>query len=215
MSDAAQAAEATTLPEAELPPPPGGLGRYLRQAWLVLVLGIVFGAGLAGLQQALAPRIAANRLAETRSQAPALVPGAERIEALSVGERTVYRALADDRLVGWLVPASGPGFADRIQVLIGLDRQVERVTGLYVLDQKETPGLGDFITRHEWRAQFIDLAVAVPVTVVKEGARPANNQVDAVTGATISSVAVADIVNRAIDQLRPELQARVPAEAAP
>ena len=177
---------------------------YLRQAWLVIVLSAGFGAALAGVQTSLQERIAANKLAETKTQIPVLVEGAETGKAEMIADRTVYRALAGEKQVGWVIPAGGQGFADRIEVLVGLDKELARITGLYVLDQKETPGLGNKIIDESWRAQFVGKPTAPPLVVVKSGASKPND-IDAVTGATISSEAVCDIVNRTVSEMSAEL----------
>jgi Na+-translocating ferredoxin:NAD+ oxidoreductase subunit G len=126
---------------------------YLQQAWLVLLLGFLYGGALAGVQTTLAPRIAENKLQETLNVIPSLVAGAviEQTEACyrsrADGRRATSIGLATRRagtMAGSLA-ASGQGFADKIEVLIGLDARLTTITGIYVLDQKETPGLGDYI----------------------------------------------------------------------
>ncbi len=177
---------------------------YLGQAWLVLALALCFGSALAGVEIALKERIDDNKLAETQEQIPALVPGADSGQAVQLAGRTVYRAMAGDRQVGWVVPAGGQGFADKIEVLIGLDASAETLTGLYVLSQKETPGLGNRITEEAWLGQFPGKAAASPLTVSK--ADPlAGHEILAVTGATISSESVASIVNQAVAEFRQAL----------
>ncbi|GAB4222727.1 MAG: FMN-binding protein [Acidobacteriota bacterium] len=182
--------------------------RYLAQAWLVILLGLCFGAALAGMQMLVADRIAENKLNETLAQIPVLVPGAERGEPATVGERTVYRALQGDRIVGWVVPAGGLGFGDRIELLVGLDAQAATLTGLYVLEQKETPGLGNKIGDETWRDQFQGKRLGTPLTVVKRDPAPDSAEIRAITGATISSQAVCTIVNQALtDEFRAALAA--------
>jgi len=177
---------------------------YLGQAWLVLALALCFGSALAGVEIVLKGRIDDNKLAETRGQIPALVPGAEGGQAVELAGRTVYRAMSGNRQVGWVIPAGGQGFADKIEVLIGLDASAERLTGLYVLSQKETPGLGNRITEGPWLGQFAGKAAASPLAVSK--AEPlAGNEILAVTGATISSESVARIVNQAVAEFRQAL----------
>jgi len=83
-------------------------------------------------------------------------------------------------------------------LLIGLDATVSTVKGLYVLDQKETPGLGNFIRDEDFRSQFVDKSAAENVVVVKTDPAPGSNQIAALSGATISSQSVATIVNDAI-----------------
>ena len=129
---------------------------YIVQAWLVIALALIFGGALAAVQIAWGPRVEQNKRDETYAQIPRLVPGAQkdRTQEMEVAGRKVYRAMGRSGQVGWVIPASGQGFADRIELLIGTDPQVRRITGLYVLDQKETPGLGARIIGEEWRRQF-------------------------------------------------------------
>ena len=176
---------------------------YLKEAWLLIVLGALFGAALAGVHAGLSPRIAANRLNDTLSQIPTLVPGAERGEAIEQGGRLVYRALnAAGETVGWVVPSVGQGFSDRIEVLIGLDRDARTITGLYVLWQNDTPGLGNRITEPEFRGRFAGQTAERPLRMVKGAGGP--GEIEAVTGATVSSQSVVAIVNDAVARFREE-----------
>ena len=179
--------------------------RYLRDAWLVLVLALGFGAALAGVQAQLSGRIAANKLDETLGTVSRLVPGATRGEAVEMAGRTVYKAMDEQGThVGWVLPAGGQGFADRVELLVGLSADLSKITGLYVLDQKETPGLGDKIRTDGWRKQFEGLSPIQPIGVTK--VPPASgNQVVAITGATISSQSVAAIVNTDVQWLSSQL----------
>ena len=184
--------------------------KYLKQAWLVIVLSLGFGAALAAVQSSLGPKIAANKLAETMRQVPLLVPGtaADKTTAITVEDTVVYRAQnASGKLAGWVIPARGQGFADTIELLIGLDASGETITGLFVLAQKETPGLGDFITG-KWREQFAGKKTLAPLTVVKKmPGTVADSEIAAVTGATISSESVKNIVNAAVEKFRGKLPA--------
>lgn len=175
---------------------------YILDAWLVIALSLGFGAALAGVQSGLSARIAENKLNDSLSQVPALVPGSTRgVREVSDG-RTVYQALDEaGQRAGWVVPGTGQGFADRIEVLVGMDAAAERITGIYVLDQKETPGLGDNVTRADWRSQFAGKSARSPLRVVKTGARSAE-EIDGYTGATISSEAVTRAVNEAVARFR-------------
>lgn len=196
----------------------------LAQAWLVLVLALCFGASLAAVQIHLSGRIAENKRYETLSRIPGLIWGTETaghsnskksaisIETgmITVGKSTgaatypvfrVSRANADGQqeVAGWALKGSGQGYADKIELLVGLDPHKETITGLFVLEQKETPGLGNKIMEESWRAQFINKATSHPLEVTKNKNNDANNSaVDAITGATISSRAVTRIVNNII-----------------
>lgn len=219
----------------------------LGQAWLILVLATAFGAALTAVHTGLGPRIEANVRAETLRQLPAMVlPAAEldgstievagdRIAirwagreplALAVAENAVAGHLvyslsrADDGApVGHVVRAKGPGYADEIELLLGLSGDLERLTGMYVLTQKETPALGDGITKPAFQRWFAGAPADAPLTVTKSQADAESHpgRVLALTAATISSRSVCDIVNKTLALVRPALAARLApsADAAP
>jgi H+/Na+-translocating ferredoxin:NAD+ oxidoreductase subunit G len=185
---------------------------YLVQAWLVLALAVGFGAALAGVQVGLNPRIEINKQNETYDQIPALVLGVERKdETVDVRElatddgRIAYEVSSGGAQVGWVIKAVGQGFADKIELLIGLDTSAGRILGMYVLDQKETPALGNRITEPQWRAQFPGLDAGKSVEVVKTAPAAGDNAVQAVTGATVSSLSVCNIVNQSVEQFRRDM----------
>jgi electron transport complex protein RnfG len=186
-----------------------GKTSYIGQAWLVIVLAFCFGGALAFVQTTLGPKIAENKRNETYRVIPALVPGAEPesteelvVQGADGRDVRVYKAFtADGSHLGWVIPARGQGFADVIELLIGQDASLETITGLYVLAQKETPGLGDFIRGEDFQSRFTGRPAAPPLVVVKTDPRE-ENEIRALTGATISSESVTTIVNAAIANLR-------------
>lgn len=185
---------------------------YLVQAWLVLMLAVCFGAALAGIEIALKPTIDQNKLNETRSQIPKLVKLTENGEEIypdndkteefvSPDGKLAYKAFtADGRHIGWVIKAAGAGFADKIELLIGLDAKAEKITGLYVLDQKETPALGSKITEPKFQKEFEGKSTLQPIGVSKT--TPAENEIKAISGATVSSESVSGIVNKAVAEFR-------------
>jgi Na+-transporting NADH:ubiquinone oxidoreductase subunit C len=95
----------------------------------------------------------------------------------------------------------GSGLWGPIRAAVGVDA-AGSLTGLAILDQNETPGLGARIAEPWFRLQF--RGKRAPVDLDPEGTRaPAPDRVDAVTGATISSRAVRDLVNRAAAEAAP------------
>ena len=207
---------------------------YIGQAWLVLSLALVFGGLLAGVQAGLSGRIAANKRNETYDQIPALVTlrnletgevlvradADKTVEIVTDDGKVVYKVFsADDKHIGWVIKGAGSGFADRIELLIGLNAYASRILGMYVLDQKETPALGDKISKPDFQGRFRDKwtedkGARAPLVAVRTatGAAPGND-ILAVTGATVSSQSVCKIVNKAVDEFKPWLDARAAAEA--
>jgi len=86
--------------------------------------------------------------------------------------------------------------------MIGLDCDLKKITGMRVLEQVETPGLGTKVTEESFTNQFIGL-VTEPIIKCIKGAKATNtNEVEAITGATISSKAVLRIINDGLSELR-------------
>lgn len=150
-----------------------------------------------------------------------VLPGVERMRALVDGEAGLVAAGSDgdnaalfagydaaDHLIGYAIPGDGPGFQDTIRLLYGYVPQSRRVVGMEVLDSRETPGLGDKIYKDaDFVGNFRSLAVDPEIVAVKKGTKSAENQVDAITGATISSKAVVRIINETHRQWAPRLPA--------
>ncbi len=112
---------------------------------------------------------------------------------------------ARNRPVGFAVQGAEPGFQDVIQLIFGYDPVHKQVLGLRVLESKETPGLGDKITKDQKFISAFD-RVTGPIRGVKEGAgQGRDDEVDMITGATISSRAVIRIINDRLEALDPVL----------
>jgi len=130
-------------------------------------------------------------------------------------EARAYKVLGSDGAhLGGVLPAGGQGFADRIDLLIGVDRDLSAITGIYVLDQRETPGLGDYITSEAFRERFRGRPTDPPLVVVKTDPK-AQNEIQALTGATISSESVSGVVNAALANLRDPIRAQTAAGGSP
>ena len=119
-------------------------------------------------------------------------------------------------LVGVAISRGESGFQDIVQVIFGVDPVSKKLTGMKVLESKETPGLGDKIFKDR---AFVDQFFAgpeAPLVPVKAGAgKGGPNEVDTITGATISSKTVIRIINNAFEEWMPILQEGIPEEDKP
>jgi electron transport complex protein RnfG len=109
--------------------------------------------------------------------------------------------------VGLAISGAEPGFQDIIGLLFGYDPGKEAVLGMKVLESKETPGLGDKIEKD---SSFVRAfrGVVVPIRGVKAGSGTGDeHEVDMITGATISSKTIINIINNRIDSFLPLLEA--------
>lgn len=174
---------------------------YIKQSWLVLVLAVGLGSSLAAVDRSLQPRIAANAAARLRKAIIEVVPTGDKISEQQIESHTVFRVTDDDgNPAGWAVPAETMGFVDKIRLIVGVSADGQSITGLIVLDSRETPGLGENIRREEFRAQFAGLPTSATIEVVKPG-QTAEHSIDALTGATISSRAVTKAANQAMQDV--------------
>ena len=165
--------------------------------------------------------IEANRAAALREAVFRVVPGSKAMQRLVVkggtlavaGDKesgtSIYAAYDDTgKFVGYAVPGQGSGFQDTIRLIYGFDPASKRVVGMDVLESKETPGLGDKIYKDEaFVAGFSKLAIEPEIVVVKNGTKSKDNEVDGITGATISSKAVVKIINAGNDTWQKRLPA--------
>jgi electron transport complex protein RnfG len=184
----------------------------LRMLGTLGTAGFCSGLALVGIFLATAPRIERNRAEALEAAIYRVLPGAQTRKAFVVREGTltpfempgnalpqeeaVYAGYdAEGTPIGFAIPAEGPGFQDIIKLIYGYDPSRRRVVGMEVLESKETPGLGDKIIKDlEFVGNFRDLAVDPQLVAVKKG-RTHENEVDAISGATISSNAVVRIIN--------------------
>nr|VFJ56614.1 MAG: electron transport complex protein RnfG [Candidatus Kentron sp. DK] len=199
---------------------PSEPGSFRLIATLALA-GLFSGAAIVGIYEATLPLITANKAAALQSAVFKVLPGIEsfreigyRDGSLFVREshgpfdgESIYAGFdKTDHLAGYAIPCEGPGFQDTIALLYGYRPNEGRITGLEVLESRETPGLGDKIYKDpDFVANFRALNPDPEIIAVKKGKKSAPNEIDAITGATISSVAVVRIINEAHARWMPRL----------
>ncbi len=113
---------------------------------------------------------------------------------------------AGGRRIGVAVTAAEPGFQELLTLMIGFDPATGALTGYKVLDQQETPGLGDRVESDTSFGNQFTGRVA-PLKPVKQRVAGDPSAVQTITGATISSRAVIRIINDAVAKWRPLIQA--------
>jgi len=210
----------TTTPDA---PPRAPEPSSVRMIVTLALAGLLSGLVLVAVYEATLPRITRNQAEALRRAVFTVVPGSTTTAALRYenGALTPVESAAPDdptvvygaydeggALLGYAIPGEGPGFQDAITLLFGFDPGAAEVTGMQVLTSRETPGLGDKIYKDPaFVANFEGLATTPEISVTKKG-RTRPHEVDAITGATISSKAVVNIVNASVATWRDRLPAR-------
>ena len=110
---------------------------------------------------------------------------------------TIYPAKRAGKPVAIAFETSAKSYGGELKTMIGFDIEKKRLTGVGVTSCSDTPGLGLKVKEPAFRAQFKDIPLDVTVKLKSEG-----GGIDAITGASISSRAVATAVNTGLDLLR-------------
>lgn len=97
--------------------------------------------------------------------------------------------------IGMVFTTTAKSYGGEILVMTGVDTE-GKVSGVELLSINDTAGLGMNATKSEFRSQFLGLVNGIKV--MKNSSNPDNNEITALTGATITSQAVADAVNAAL-----------------
>ena len=120
----------------------------------------------------------------------------DNFEIKTVGDKNYY--ISRNKEKGSVVfTASGPGLWSTIEILLAVTQDFEKLLGLRVISQAETPGLGGRIAEKEFQEKFRGKEIKPSLKVVKFASAP--NEVDAVTGASKTSDALEIIINKGIN----------------
>jgi electron transport complex protein RnfG len=194
----------------------------LRLLRTLTLAGAIAGFVLVFVYQATQPTIQAYKAEQLRLAIEEVLEAPDRYDTLFVhdGQLTrelpegfaadqleqVYLGYVDQQPVGFAVAAEKAGFQDIVRLIFGYDPRSNSLLGMKVLESKETPGLGDKIVKD---TSFVNQFAGLQPQLlgVKRGqgtGSPA--EVDMITGATISSRTVIQIINDALERLGPALQ---------
>jgi len=182
----------------------------LRLVLTLAIAGLLSGVAIIGIYESTLPTITANKARELREAVFKVLPGVSQMQQLvyrdgqlaatqdkQKNEPGIYAGYDEHGdFAGYAIPAAGPGFQDTIGLLYGYTPQRRMVLGMEVLESRETPGLGDKIYKDaEFVGGFSALSTEPEIVAVKKGTKSQPNEIDAITGATISSKAVVRIIN--------------------
>lgn len=120
-----------------------------------------------------------------------VLPLAAHFEPIkSGGDIIYYKAYSKDKkFIGVAFKASGEGYSGRVETMAGMTKD-GTITAIKILSQNETPGLGNRITDSSFIGEFANKNI------------PGLNEVQAITGATISSKAVIDSVKKKAEEIK-------------
>lgn len=167
------------------------------------IIGVIAGGILFVVSDWADPLIAANQKAETERAIFLVHPEGKSYEAVNSKEIEIYKVFDDQKNVsGYSIAYDGNGFQGKIRLMFGVSSGLNKITSLEVLEQVETPGLGSKITEEPFKKQFGNLEASPQVNWVKNAEPDSPNEIQAITGATISSKSVVAIINNGIAKAR-------------
>lgn len=192
-------------------------------AWRLLALmtiaGAIAGALIVSVYQLTLPRIEQHKAEVERAAVLEVLRGPASFDTLYLVDGALLKTLpagrevkglekvylgrdASGARVGFAISGTENGFQDPITVMFGYDAAQRKVIAMKVIANKETPGLGDKIVKD---SLFVNefLGAATPLAGVKKLQGKTPNDVEMITGATISSRAVIQIINNAIARWQP------------
>jgi Na+-transporting NADH:ubiquinone oxidoreductase subunit C len=155
---------------------------------------------LAALRVPLQPDISSGRLVQIFNA---------NVRKQNLGKQTIYvyspqQAKGEQQAVA--VRFSGPGLWGPIKGFLALESDRKTIRGITFYEQEETPGLGGEIATERFRNQFagksiVDQAGKPGIIIGTSGGKAAQNQVDAITGATMTCNKVEAMLNAVIKKI--------------
>ena len=170
---------------------------YAAPTVVLLVICVV-----AALLLAVTNNVTAPKIAEVNAENEAAARQVVFADAASFGEeftnddgiKLVPALDKDGKTIGYVVVTVEKGYGGDINVMTGVDLE-GKVTGVNILSMSETAGLGANASKESFLKQFIGKISGIEVNK----GTPAENEIKALTGATITSKAVTKAVNAAIE----------------
>ena len=166
----------------------------LRLALTLLAITAVVAAALAGVNSITAPAIAELTAQKTQQAIELVLPGGGQEVADFPAVDLVSTVYAGD--AGYAIEVTPGGFDNTITMMVGVDTE-GKVLGISIISHTETAGLGAVAAAgtpagESFRNEFVGASGSVSVT--KDG-----GDVEAITGATITSRAICVGVNAALE----------------
>jgi electron transport complex protein RnfG len=186
---------------------------------VLTVLTMIAGGLLSYWDGITGPRIEAYRLEQLKQAITEVLPSHESYDEIAAEGMILYvgKNATDAEPVGVAFESVGNGFQGKISIMVGISVDFKKINAIKILEQLETPGLGTKIVedpsnkkdRYWFQNQFKDLTTEPQIEVVKNIKPSRPNEIQAITGATISSKAIAKILDGGIQRAKSIYQSKV------
>lgn len=180
-----------------------------RMILVLTTVGLLSGCFLAGVGILTEKPIQLNKQKAIREAIFEVVPQSNSTQKLLQQEElSVYAGMdKNNKIRGLAVKAQGVGFQDKITLMYGTDPSLTRIFSLTILEQSETPGLGAKITSEKeflrfWQNKDCTQKLSLQKPAVGSPEKLSSSEVNTITGATISSRSVLNIVNQSLKEVK-------------
>lgn len=183
----------------------------LKLGGILLIITAVAGLLLGTAHTATKEPIAKQEQMAKAAAMKEILPGAEEFKvkelALEGVIKEVNEGTASGKTVGYAIKVTPKGYGGAIQLMVGISTE-GKVEGIKILFHNETPGLGANAPQPKFSGQFKNKPIDKELQVVKQ-TPSSDNQIEAITGATITSKAVTNGVNEAVKFYNTKLKGAV------
>lgn len=226
MTDDIQVTESGTPPEQEVPETkPVSAFRLIAT---LAVAGALAGLLIVMVNQHTKPLIDKYKAEQLQIAVYEVLPGTERYNTYYLVDSALSLTLpagakesefkrvyigydAENNLSGVAMSRGESGFQDVIMIIFGFNPNTGKLMGMKVLDSKETPGLGDKIFKDMVYVNQFFANPDTPLVPTKPGTgKGLPGEIDTITGATISSKKLIEIINHALEEWGPILDQGIP-----
>ncbi|MDD3704709.1 MAG: RnfABCDGE type electron transport complex subunit G [Clostridiaceae bacterium] len=186
---------------------------YIRLAGILFFVCAIAAAALGFTNSATYDRIQEQQVIASAEAKKAVLPDAEEFENLDEAALTeiksntkynyiteIYVAKAAGNVIGYAIQVAPKGYGGEVEVVVGITND-GNIQGIKVGNNSETPGLGKKAATADFQDQYVGATWESPIDVIKN-ATPKGNEIAAISGATITSRAVTDGVNQALEAAR-------------
>ena len=119
-----------------------------------------------------------------------VIPNTDAFREIKKEDKIIYEGLSAGIVTGTAFSLAPQGYGGKIEMLVGIDLK-GKISGIKIINQRETPGLGVNILKKEFLEQFLGKTIKDPLEPKKD--------IDAITGATISTRAVCHGAKNALE----------------
>lgn len=170
------------------------MNQYAKMIVVLMIISMASGAVLAFSYEATNPKIQEQARQKLEQSVLTVIPGATKMEEVQKEDMTIYIGLDEQgNKKGISFTAIGSGFNGSIEIMVGYNPVEGELLGVQILSMSETPGLGARIKEEAFTDQFKGKPVQDKFAPKED--------VQAVSGATISSTAVANAIKTSLDEV--------------